>query len=112
MDMLAGKKPIVNGVGAAWFEDLSESFLDDCVDLGVAAVGCTANDTWDDTLESMENLQSVKRVVAEIKCRITRRYRVERQEGGRAYVLSSQTTLPPQDGGSYCPPRKRMVDRE
>ena len=46
MDMLAEKKPIVNGVGAAWFEDLSESFLDDCVDLGVAAVGCTANDTW------------------------------------------------------------------
>ncbi|MFD2414941.1 dipeptidase [Amycolatopsis pigmentata] len=54
---------IFNGVGASWFEDLSPEFLDESVKLGVSAVGCTANDTWDDTLEAMENLQAVKEVV-------------------------------------------------
>ncbi|VTU45076.1 dipeptidase [Variovorax sp. PBL-E5] len=55
--------PIVNAVGASWFEDLSSAFLDECIGLGVTLAGCTANDTWDDTLEAMENLQTVKRVV-------------------------------------------------
>ena len=78
MDMLVETKPIVNGVGASWFEDLSEGFLDECLDLGVAAVGCTANDTWDDTLESMENLQSVKRIA---------------EDHERAYVIETQSDL-------------------
>lgn len=55
--------PTVNPVGASWFEDLSTELLDQCLALGVGVVGCTANDTWDDTLETMENLQSVKRIV-------------------------------------------------
>ncbi|VTU45479.1 Membrane dipeptidase (Peptidase family M19) (plasmid) [Variovorax sp. SRS16] len=55
--------PIVNAVGASWFEDLSSAFMDECIGLGVTLAGCTANDTWDDTLEAMENLQTVKRVV-------------------------------------------------
>jgi membrane dipeptidase len=46
--------------------------------LGIGVVGCTANDTWDDTLEAMENLQTVKRVV----------------EGhGRSYVVTSKADL-------------------
>lgn len=54
---------IVNPVGASWFEDLSTDFLDESIAIGVGLVGCTSNDTWDDTLESIENLQTVKRVV-------------------------------------------------
>lgn len=54
---------IVNPVGASWFEDLSSDFLDESTAIGMGLVGCTANDTWDDTLETMENLQTVKRVV-------------------------------------------------
>jgi microsomal dipeptidase-like Zn-dependent dipeptidase len=54
---------IVNPVGASWFEDLSSDFLDESTTIGMGLVGCTANDTWDDTLETMENLQTVKRVV-------------------------------------------------
>jgi membrane dipeptidase len=53
----------VNPVGASWFEDLSPELLDECLQLGIGVVGCTANDTWDDTLETMENLQTVKRIV-------------------------------------------------
>jgi membrane dipeptidase len=53
----------VNPVAASWFEDLTHALLDKCIELGVGVIGCTANDTWDDTLESMENLQTVKRVV-------------------------------------------------
>lgn len=56
-------RTVVNPVGASWFEDLSPAFLDECIAIGVGLVGCTANDTWDDTLETMENLQTVKRVV-------------------------------------------------
>ncbi|MDH6169987.1 microsomal dipeptidase-like Zn-dependent dipeptidase [Variovorax boronicumulans] len=53
----------VNPVGASWFEDLTSEFLDECIGNGTGLVGCTANDTWDDTLETMENLQTVKRIV-------------------------------------------------
>ncbi|MFM0504981.1 dipeptidase [Paraburkholderia caffeinilytica] len=53
----------VNPVAASWFEDLTPELLDKCVELGVGVIGCTANDTWDDTLECMENLQTVKRVI-------------------------------------------------
>ncbi|MGL3214088.1 dipeptidase [Bradyrhizobium sp. BR 1433] len=63
MDAKVEADAIVNGIGASWFEDLSPGFLDECLELGVGAVGCTANDTWDDTLESIENLQTVKRIV-------------------------------------------------
>lgn len=55
--------PTVNPVGASWFEDLSTELLDQWLGLGIGVLGCTANDTWDDTLETMENLQSVKRIV-------------------------------------------------
>ena len=54
---------VVNPVGASWFEDLTPDFLTECVDTGIGLVGCTANDTWDDTVETMENLQTVKRIV-------------------------------------------------
>jgi len=54
---------IVNSLGAPWPEDLSPVFLDQLRSQGVAVVGCTANLTWDDTLESIENFQSVKAIV-------------------------------------------------
>ena len=54
---------IVNPLGAQFYEDLSPEFLDECIELGIGVVGCTADLTWDDTLEAMENLQSVKRVI-------------------------------------------------
>lgn len=54
---------IVNPLGAQFFEDLSPEFLDECVELGINVVGCTAQLPWDDTTEGMENLQSVKRVI-------------------------------------------------
>ena len=57
------ESPVVNPVGASWFEDLTCELLDECIGLGIGVVGCTANDTWDDTLETMENLQTVKAVV-------------------------------------------------
>ena len=63
MNEIFERATTVNPVGASWFEDLSTSFIDECIALGVGVVGCTANDTWDDTLETMENLQSVKRLI-------------------------------------------------
>ena len=78
MNIRAEFPPIVNGVGASWFEDLSPGFLDECIDLGVGAVGCTANDTWDGTEESIENLQSVKRIV---------------EEHERAYIIKTRGDL-------------------
>jgi membrane dipeptidase len=63
MNVTIDRLPIANGVGASWFEDLSPAFLDECVSLGIAVVGCTANEAWDDTLESIENLQTVKQTV-------------------------------------------------
>ena len=53
----------VNGLGAPWPEDLSSSFIDLLCSQGVRVVGCTANLTWDDTLESIENFEAVKAVV-------------------------------------------------
>ncbi|HEY7558012.1 MAG TPA: membrane dipeptidase [Candidatus Binatia bacterium] len=57
------QKPIVNGLGAPWPEDLSPAFLDQLRGQGVAVVGCTANLTWDDTLETIENFETVKTIV-------------------------------------------------
>ena len=51
---------IVNCLGAPWPEDLSPAFLDQLHGQGVAVVGCTANLTWDDTLESIENFETIK----------------------------------------------------
>jgi membrane dipeptidase len=68
----------VNAIGASWFEDLTPAFLDECLTLGIGVVGCTANDTWDDTLEAMENLQTVKRVI---------------DGHGRSYVVTSKADL-------------------
>jgi len=56
-------QPIVNCLGAPWPEDLSVPFIDQPLGQGVAVVGCTANLTWDDTLESIENFESVKSIV-------------------------------------------------
>jgi membrane dipeptidase len=56
-------KRVVNGLGAPWPEDLSPAFLDQLHGQGVAVVGCTANLTWDDTLESIENFETVKAIV-------------------------------------------------
>lgn len=57
------KEPIVNCLGAPWPEDLSGAFLDQLHGQGVRVVGCTANVTWDDTLESIENFETVKSIV-------------------------------------------------
>jgi membrane dipeptidase len=54
---------MVNCLGAPWPEDLSPAFIDRLREQGVAVVGCTANLTWDDTLESIENLETVKAIV-------------------------------------------------
>jgi membrane dipeptidase len=54
---------MVNCLGAPWPEDLSPAFIDQLREQGVAVVGCTANLTWDDTLESIENLETVKAIV-------------------------------------------------
>ena len=75
----------VNAVGASWFEDLSSGFLDECLALGIGVAGCTANDTWDDTLETMENLQSVKRVI---------------ESHPNAFVVQSQADLAQQTAGT------------
>ena len=54
---------IVNCLGAPWPEDLSPVFIDQLREQGVILVGCTANLTWDDTLESIENFETVKATV-------------------------------------------------
>ena len=59
----AGSESIVNCLGAPWPEDLTQAFLDQLHGQGVRVVGCTANLTWDDTLESIENFENVKSTV-------------------------------------------------
>lgn len=59
------KNGVVNCLGAPWPEDLSAPFIDQLLRQGVAVVGCTANLTWDDTLESIENFETVKAIVRE-----------------------------------------------
>ena len=61
--IVAAQEPIVNCLGAPWPEDLSRAFLDRLRGQGVAVVGCTANLTWDDTLESIENFETIKAIV-------------------------------------------------
>ena len=63
MGGVGAQEAIVNSLGAPWPEDLSPAFLDQLHAQGVRVVGCTANLTWDDTLESIENFEQVKRVV-------------------------------------------------
>lgn len=65
MVSMAIPQPIVNCLGAPWPEDLSAPFIDQLLRQGVAVVGCTANLTWDDTLESIENFETVKAIVRE-----------------------------------------------
>ena len=55
----------MNCLGAPWPEDLSAAFIDQLRGQGVGVVGCTANLTWDDTLESIENFETVKTIVRE-----------------------------------------------
>ncbi len=70
--------PIVNCVGAPWYEDLSAALLDECIEQGVSVVGCTANEIWDDTVEAIQNFQRVKEVV---------------RNHGRAYVVKHAADL-------------------
>jgi len=63
MSGVGAQGPIVNCLGAPWPEDLSPAFLDQLLGQGVGVVGCTANLTWDDTLESIENFEIVKAIV-------------------------------------------------
>lgn len=63
MNSLENQNGIVNCLGAPWPEDLSPAFIDQLRGQGVTVVGCTANETWDDTVESMENFESVKATV-------------------------------------------------
>lgn len=63
MNLLENQNGIVNCLGAPWPEDLSLAFLDRLHSQGVRVVGCTANLTWDDTLESIEGFETVKAIV-------------------------------------------------
>ena len=54
---------VVNCLGAPWPEDLSPAFIEQLQNQGVVLVGCTANLTWDDTLESIEGFETVKSIV-------------------------------------------------
>ena len=63
MNTITSHGSIINCLGAPWPEDLSSSFLDQLRGQGVKVVGCTANLTWDDTLESIENFEAVKSIV-------------------------------------------------
>jgi microsomal dipeptidase-like Zn-dependent dipeptidase len=63
MSPLAIREGVVNCLGAPWPEDLSPAFIDQLREQGVVVVGCTANETWDDTLESLENFATVKAIV-------------------------------------------------
>ena len=65
MSKSAVQTSAVNCLGAPWPEDLSAPFIDQLIGQGVAVVGCTANLTWDDTLESIENFEIVKAIVGE-----------------------------------------------
>jgi len=65
MNSVGTAQGIVNCLGAPWPEDLSTPFIDQLLGQGVAVVGCTANLTWDDTLESIENFETVKATVRE-----------------------------------------------
>lgn len=72
------KSAAVNCLGAPWPEDLSTAFIDQLLGQGVAVVGCTANLTWDETLESIENFEIVKAIV---------------REHPRSYILRSAADL-------------------
>lgn len=69
---------VVNCVAAPWYEDFSHALIDECLQSGVAVVGASSHEIWDDTLESMENLQQVKAVA---------------RSHGRAYVLERRSDL-------------------
>ena len=70
--------PVVNAVGAPWYEDLSPALLNECLEIGISIVGCTACEIWDDSLEGIENFQQVKAVV---------------RKHGRSYVLERRGDL-------------------
>jgi membrane dipeptidase len=63
MEFHEAQEGIVNCLGAPWPEDLSPALIDQLHGQGVAVVGCTANLTWDDALESIENFEMVKAIV-------------------------------------------------
>ena len=63
MSSMAIQEGVVNCLGAPWPEDLSPAFIDQLREQGVAVVGCTANLTWDDTIESIGNFETVKSIV-------------------------------------------------
>jgi len=63
MNAVSIQQGVVNCLGAPWPEDLSPEFIDQLREQGVVVVGCTANETWDDTLESLENFATVKAIV-------------------------------------------------
>ena len=63
MSLSEHQSGIVNCLGAPWPEDLSAAFIDQLREQGVGVVGCTANLTWDDTIESIENFETVKATV-------------------------------------------------
>jgi membrane dipeptidase len=63
MNTINHQQGIVNGLGAPWPEDLSPAFIDQLRGQGVSVVGCTANETWDDTIESLENFETLKAIV-------------------------------------------------
>jgi membrane dipeptidase len=69
---------VVNCVAAPWYEDLSHALIDECIESGVSAVGVSAHEIWDGTVESIENMQYVKEVV---------------RSHGRAYLIERKSDL-------------------
>ena len=63
MNTASMKEGTVNCLGAPWPEDLSPAFIEQLRGQGVTVVGCTANETWDDTVESLENFEMAKAIV-------------------------------------------------
>jgi hypothetical protein len=64
MELSEAREGIVNSLGPRP-EDLSPAFIDQLRRQGVVVVGCTANRTWDDALESIENFQMVESIVGD-----------------------------------------------
>ncbi len=53
----------VNPIGIQFSDDFSPDFLDRCLLHGFSVVGCTTNTPWDETIETIENVQRMKRIV-------------------------------------------------
>lgn len=69
---------VVNCVAAPVFNNLTHELINDSLETGVHVVGVTAQESWGDTAETVENLQLVKEVV---------------RTHGRAYILQNKSDM-------------------